>query len=71
MQLCLPTTQDLTPLGSIHLLHLNVTIEVPGMEVVQFSNRYSMLIAYNDQKSGKTRNIFVRGSDGQVRHLLM
>ena len=58
----IPSPQDRSPKESIPLTHLNVTLEVPGME----TRSNAMLIAYHNSKVKKTRNIFVYAEDGKV-----
>lgn len=59
--------QDRNPKESISISHLNVTLEVPGME----NRSNAMLIAYHSKKARKTRNIFVYAEDGEVHRQLI
>lgn len=53
--------QDRTPKASIPLHYVNVTMNGPGLD----DHANSMLIAFKDEKSGKTRNIFVYAENGK------
>ena len=57
-------TQDKSPKTSIPLSHLNVTLEVPGLD----ERGNTMLIAYHNPKIKKTRNVFVYAESGKVCH---
>ena len=57
-----PGPQDRTPKASIPLHYVNVTMNGPGLD----DHANSMLIAFKDEKSGKTRNIFVYAENGKV-----
>lgn len=53
--------QDRAPKAAIPLSHLNVTLQVPGLE----ERNNMMLIAFYDHKTRKTRNIFVYSESGK------
>ena len=61
----LKSFQDREPRGCIPLTHLNATLAAPGLE----DRPNSMLIAFNDTKLKKTRNIFVYAENSRVNNI--